>query len=310
MRSDGPAADDPPGAGDRASPASLPALRRGSRDMAALLALPAMWVDRAPADIATDLLNVLFAMLRLESGYVRFDDPAGSIEHWRPAGRERPRAIDLALAAAPGPTIDPATNTIDIEGHHIARIVQAFQDEHCVVLASCGRPGFPGDLDLYLMRVVVSQAATAILTARRLDAERSARQAAEAALRVQTDFLAKLADDLESPLALLAARATEARALASHPGGAVRAAAAEPALVAAPHAPRLAPPVALTPREAEVLGLLGQGLSNKEIAGVLWLSDRTVERHITGLYRKLGVERRSEATAFAMRYGLVDPMSA
>jgi DNA-binding NarL/FixJ family response regulator len=55
-----------------------------------------------------------------------------------------------------------------------------------------------------------------------------------------------------------------------------------------------------------VLGLLAQGLSNKEIAGVLVLSDRTVERHISSLYRKIGVERRSEATAFALRHGLVD----
>jgi DNA-binding NarL/FixJ family response regulator len=54
----------------------------------------------------------------------------------------------------------------------------------------------------------------------------------------------------------------------------------------------------------EVLGLLAQGLSNKEIAGVLWLSDRTVERHITALYRKIGVARRSEATAFALRNGM------
>jgi DNA-binding NarL/FixJ family response regulator len=46
-------------------------------------------------------------------------------------------------------------------------------------------------------------------------------------------------------------------------------------------------------------------MSNKEIAGVLWLSDRTVERHITSLYRKIGVERRSEATSFALRHGLV-----
>jgi DNA-binding NarL/FixJ family response regulator len=62
----------------------------------------------------------------------------------------------------------------------------------------------------------------------------------------------------------------------------------------------------MTRREAEVLGLLAQGMSNKEIAGVLWLSDRTVERHITSLYRKIGVERRSEATSFALRHGLVN----
>jgi DNA-binding NarL/FixJ family response regulator len=62
----------------------------------------------------------------------------------------------------------------------------------------------------------------------------------------------------------------------------------------------------LTRREAEVLGLLAQGLSNKEIAAILCLSDRTIERHVTGLYRKIGVGRRTEATAYALRYGLVD----
>jgi DNA-binding NarL/FixJ family response regulator len=62
----------------------------------------------------------------------------------------------------------------------------------------------------------------------------------------------------------------------------------------------------LTRREAEVLGLLAQGLSNKEIAAELWLSTRTVERHITGLYGKIGVQRRTETTAFALRRGLLD----
>ena len=64
-----------------------------------------------------------------------------------------------------------------------------------------------------------------------------------------------------------------------------------------------APLLHLTRREIETLGLLAQGLSNKEIAGLMWLSDRTVERHITSLYRKIGVARRSEATAYALRHG-------
>jgi DNA-binding NarL/FixJ family response regulator len=42
------------------------------------------------------------------------------------------------------------------------------------------------------------------------------------------------------------------------------------------------------------------------MAGFLWLSERTVERHMSSLYRKIGVERRSEATAFALRHGLVE----
>ena len=57
----------------------------------------------------------------------------------------------------------------------------------------------------------------------------------------------------------------------------------------------------LTPREAEVLGLLARGLANKEIAQQLGLSVHTVERHLTNLYPKIG--SRTEATAFALTHG-------
>jgi DNA-binding NarL/FixJ family response regulator len=89
---------------------------------------------------------------------------------------------------------------------------------------------------------------------------------------------------------------TRTAGLAAIPGAPARA--EEPNESPAPHH-------SLTHRETEVLGLLAQGLSNKEIAGVMWISDRTIERHVTSVYRKIGVARRSEATAFALRHGLV-----
>ncbi len=60
----------------------------------------------------------------------------------------------------------------------------------------------------------------------------------------------------------------------------------------------------LSPREREVLILLGQGLSNKDIAARLYLSVRTVEGHLLSLYRKLGVHNRVEAAVAALRLGL------
>jgi DNA-binding CsgD family transcriptional regulator len=68
----------------------------------------------------------------------------------------------------------------------------------------------------------------------------------------------------------------------------------------------VAVPVALrtlgvTARELEVLTLLGEGLPNSEIAGRLYLSPRTVERHVANLSVKVGAERRSELVAFAAR---------
>ena len=73
---------------------------------------------------------------------------------------------------------------------------------------------------------------------------------------------------------------------------------------------RSAHPSGLTRRWAEVLGLLAAGHSNKEIAAQLFLSERTVERHITTVYRKIGTRRRTEAMAFALRHGLADAEEA
>ena len=166
---------------------------------------------------------------------------------------------------------------------------------------------FPTERELHLLRVAVSQATISIHTARRLASERAARVVAETALRLRNAFLATLAQDLAAPLATLSERAEQARAFATEADRPpARASAVAGSSMDASGASPLTSPARLSRREAEVLGLLAQGLSNKEIAGVLWLSERTVERHITGLYRKIGVERRSEATAFALRHSLVD----
>jgi predicted ATPase/DNA-binding CsgD family transcriptional regulator/DNA-binding XRE family transcriptional regulator len=60
----------------------------------------------------------------------------------------------------------------------------------------------------------------------------------------------------------------------------------------------------LTPRQAEVLRLLADGLSNKEIAARLYLSLGTVERHLTTIYRKLGLGGRVDAARYAVENGL------
>jgi DNA-binding CsgD family transcriptional regulator/tetratricopeptide (TPR) repeat protein len=73
-------------------------------------------------------------------------------------------------------------------------------------------------------------------------------------------------------------------------------------------APQAAPlPDGLSPREVEVLRLLAAGRSNAEIADELTISVYTVVRHVFNIYGKIGVRRRSEATAYALRRGLVPP---
>jgi DNA-binding CsgD family transcriptional regulator/tetratricopeptide (TPR) repeat protein len=63
----------------------------------------------------------------------------------------------------------------------------------------------------------------------------------------------------------------------------------------------------LTPREFEVLRLLVEGRSNRQIAETLFISGKTASVHVTNIFTKLGVHSRSEAAATARRLGLVHP---
>jgi DNA-binding CsgD family transcriptional regulator len=62
----------------------------------------------------------------------------------------------------------------------------------------------------------------------------------------------------------------------------------------------------LTPREAEVLAALGEGLSNKEAARRLGISPNTVKFHVEALFRKLGVGTRAEAVAKGLKRSLFE----
>jgi ATP/maltotriose-dependent transcriptional regulator MalT len=61
----------------------------------------------------------------------------------------------------------------------------------------------------------------------------------------------------------------------------------------------------LSPRELEVLQLIGAGSSNPEIGESLHLSRHTVKEHTSSVYRKLGVRNRTEAVQVAQRLGLL-----
>jgi ATP/maltotriose-dependent transcriptional regulator MalT len=61
----------------------------------------------------------------------------------------------------------------------------------------------------------------------------------------------------------------------------------------------------LTDRENQILNLIADGLTNREISGSLSISESTVENHIHHIYEKLGVSRRSQAVGYVFRVKII-----
>lgn len=63
--------------------------------------------------------------------------------------------------------------------------------------------------------------------------------------------------------------------------------------------------LAITPRELEILGLIARGLSNREIAEQLFVSENTVKTHSSRLFEKLNAKRRTQAVQLGKEFGLI-----
>jgi DNA-binding NarL/FixJ family response regulator len=75
---------------------------------------------------------------------------------------------------------------------------------------------------------------------------------------------------------------------------------------ARPTPQRTSLPDELTPREAEVLSLIARGLSNREIAAALVVSEATVKTHVNHVFAKIGARDRAQAVHYAYTHGLAD----
>jgi DNA-binding NarL/FixJ family response regulator len=107
-----------------------------------------------------------------------------------------------------------------------------------------------------------------------------------------------------SPEEIRAAVRAAAAGLASFPAGLARAV-LDGQSAHGVHAPLESGERNLTPREREILALLGEGLVNKEIGAQLGISEHTVKTHLAAIYEKLEVSNRAEAVAKGLRRGLV-----
>jgi len=61
----------------------------------------------------------------------------------------------------------------------------------------------------------------------------------------------------------------------------------------------------ITPRELEILALIAEGMSNREIAGKLYVSENTVKTHSSRVFDKLGARRRTQAVQLGKEFGLL-----
>jgi len=68
------------------------------------------------------------------------------------------------------------------------------------------------------------------------------------------------------------------------------------------HMVREDPVAALTGQEKRVLELIGEGLTNRQIAERMYLAEKTAKNYVSSLLAKLGMHRRTEAAAFAARH--------
>lgn len=158
------------------------------------------------------------------------------------------------------------------------------------------------------------------LRAHRLLGELAGARGDPATARTHFHAAIELAERCRFPFEGALARLARGRALAESPDApadvqaacaffagagaapALRAARDALAAVGFPKAARL--PDGLTAREAEVIALVAQGLTDREIAARLFISPKTVDRHLRNIFNKLGVANRAALAAYAARQGL------
>ena len=185
---------------------------------------------------------------------------------------------------------------------------RALLDRARALLAAAPGPGTPADLEVRMAEAELTHDTSAWADlAQAWDAMGDPYRAAHAHLRASEEMLSAPGERDEAAEHLRTALATAQRI-----GAAGLVARAEDLGRRARLKVDAAPenPYRLTSREAEVLRLVADGLSDREIGARLFISHRTVERHVSNLLSKLGAARRAELVATALREGLLNADSS
>ena len=197
-------------------------------------------------------------------------------------------AVENGIWDKPGPLTTSEWERVRLHPYYTERILA-----RCGSLASARRAG-----------VVAPRAGRRVRVPPR--ARRPRRCRASDRILAAADVFAALTADRPHRPALAddaAARTLEAEAGARRGRGRLRARRRRPARRPR-HRPRW--PADLTDREVEVLRLIARGRSNREVAERLFISPKTVGRHVENVYAKIGVSSRAAAAVFAMEHRLLD----
>jgi transcriptional regulator with GAF, ATPase, and Fis domain len=167
-------------------------LRRCIRDLAAINALPLLWVGQGARDVVHGFLDALLTALRLDVAYARLSDPEGgpAIEAARVNGQTSKsvvQAIAQAVARVPGSTTVAEVRHPFRSGTIRLAIctLEMGADERGVLVAGCDRSDFPTDGDTVILNAVVNQATIWFRSARAAFEHRRTESALAESGRVQ-----------------------------------------------------------------------------------------------------------------------------